>query len=552
MAINDNNGNRSARSTRRPSLFDLNTESFFQTLQPSSPVLEKFQNLLMEAFKKADDTFEFWSVPIVHEQLAAPALAVLVAKKDARDKGMGVHVVIFETDEVELSPRMINYQDKTFTLERTMGDIADRSFFGIVDGVLAEKFLDTRFHGNSARVVYRTTKLDDPVEFHRLAFSIASAASTDLLLAMEGLTEINLGELEATHHNLKIEHALPTHYDEVGLPVRSDVKISLQVKTPTPLSSPARHLEIGYSTGFLDVIPVPDNKFMPRFVITRIEPGKHMADLLSFQMMMIATTTALSENNAWQEALIRPNLSGLVPRDLTMLHPDLTLEALGDQERTGKIFADAFHPGLVFSMDVANAGCDTWRRDVWAAAAHGSSAADEHLFRTANHLTNGRFGAYIQQGTRLVITEENQIPMGYVHDRLGDKIDIREVDQLMVMTMTHEKDPKISADWADTYLRQEWRQDVRVAQRIQMLRGLLGQPVFTDMATRVTFTAEFIQALRAGLRDVGFSVRIPTVERQTVADYQFGAAAIVPNNDSKGLFQSTDGFRGPFSGRSRY
>jgi hypothetical protein len=121
----------------------------------------------------------------------------------------------------------------------------------------------------------------------------------------------------------------------------------------------------------------------------------------------------------------------------------------------------------------------------------------------------------------MLVSEHNVIPMGYYIGSDGEHHDLRDLDDLMVSTLTV-RDSSVIEDWRDTHMRLDLPLDLRIFKRRQIISGVLSKVHFMDTATRVTFGAEFLHALQESLRDVGLMVSGPpesTVRKQTTYDW---------------------------------
>jgi len=541
--MSDNNARRPGRLS---SFFDFidATANPFSDMNPLYPELTKLQTVLTEVFKNSNKDFVFRLLPITDEQLAVQALVIMVSLAVAPEKGVGYHTVLLEALGTNLPPRFVQYQGGSFEIEPTLGDVYDRNYVQAVNAAVRRLDPDASlpYFDSGARALYRVTNLDDAVTLHRLAADIAMAASTQLLKEAGQLQELDLTQVDnSPRYALKFDYSPMTIKDSSSMPVRRDAHIALVMQSPAPAGTAARDTHLGDVGGFVDVIPLPNQRYLPRFVITQLEARHGMSDLLSVQMLMLAMAGSMIEQDNWYDALIRPNLNLNTERHWR-------LEALFgkplvdiDEEVIQKGKVELFTPGLVFSLDVGAASAGTWRTDVWAAAAHGHEAALETLYRSANQLTGGRFEQYFQPHSSMVLTEQNVIPMGYYYDRDGLMRDTRDIDHLVVMGMLAGKDPRLVDEWRDTYMRTEIPYEMRVAKRKSILRSLLGKVHFTDSGTRVSFTSEFIRALMEGVRDTGFMVRAPSKKDNSAPEYPFGSATIVGDARPSGIFRDVSG-----------
>ncbi len=98
--------------------------------------------------------------------------------------------------------------------------------------------------------------------------------------------------------------------------------------------------------------------------------------------------------------------------------------------------------------------------------------------------------------------------MGYFIGQDGTRHDIREIDYPAVMNLVGENSPASIQAWSDTFTRTEYPLAKRLEERKKMICQLIGtEVVFTQLARRVTFTAEYLNAFALALRDIQLVIK---------------------------------------------
>jgi hypothetical protein len=167
--------------------------------------------------------------------------------------------------------------------------------------------------------------------------------------------------------------------------------------------------------------------------------------------------------------------------------------------------------GLVISIDVPEAGPQSWYLSVFHAASMGSQQAIDVIMNAANSLTNGNFAKYFQPGSQIFTGPSDPVHLGTYLDKNGAKRDLRDIDYLSVIHLTGDKELNTIRSWGDTFVRTDFPSMLRLSERKRIIMGLTRDSAeITGFANRVTFTSAFLDALANGCRDTNISVRINT------------------------------------------
>lgn len=465
-------------------------------INPFKKLVQAFQKLV-ESNQPSSGIVTLYVVPD-EAMLALPVLVVICSSKDEPQAGLGYHCLIVDSDNIDLTPRQIDYQGKHFVGERAPGEIYDSVFIKTIKKLLEDSTPNTPIYNGLARVVPKDFDVDNPVLVQNLYKDTVVAATMALRRGYApeqfafNLKDVESSEVLWLEENYDVERS-----DSFGNPIRSDVELLLTLRSRIGQNA-QRHSAIGLVTGFIDTIPMVGDRYHGRFVMTQLRGGREGAHSIFEQLVMLAAATSMAEENHWHQAFIQQHYSRF-SRDVRLLHPKLNIEEFGiDLEATEKAMNEVFLPGLIFSLDVENAGSATWYNDVWAGAASHDEKSYQAIYDAACQLTAGVFEREFQRGEPIVFDERNMVHTGHFYSELYKRaFDLREIDVLTLKRYLAERDPSVVKFWEDTFTRIDIPTEVRLCERQKIMAAFLGEkPVFTDVAYRVTFSNPFIQALR--------------------------------------------------------
>ena len=515
-----------------------------------SGYLQKLIEALKDIYKDANSGMEV--TLLVLDNAAIPALAfsaivVCLRLKNEPRAGVAFHVLIVEATGNDIEPIFEQIHGNQVEIIRPASLAYDDDLIRIVNAKVSEAFPTGPYHPVDCTVVPKTFNPEDRGLVHRLALSSGLAAGTELVIKTPGFNDVNIGTMQRDN-SLCINLAFNRTQIEnsVADPVRSDVLIGLVSQQAgsqkvTSVNRAGRTARISDLSGFVDLVwspvagaefnpyqqiqPTQTQKWAARLVVTSLASNYAMTP--SSVLLAILTSLAVRDDNNWIQAF-RPSVVSSKELDLHDIGA-LGIEAnlLNDPsglgapiatgsdtfrlEDLGRLVAATVRPGLMISLDVPHAGPETWGLSMFSAADGGNQGALELIYRAANELTNGNFQKYFQVNQQMFADSGNQVHLGYYYDKDGLRRDIRDIDYLAVANYAGTRNPQVIRDWSDTITHTPTPLALRMSERKKIIMGITRETaVFTGFATRVTFTADFLQALMQGARDAGFVTRVST------------------------------------------
>lgn len=344
--------------------------------------------------------------------------------------------------------------------------------------------------------------------------------------------------------------------DATGLPVRSDIEISLKVNSRTPqnihtgartsrLLSIARGY-IGLTFTGLPPIPAmnlnymtPGTKFPapfePSFIINSLDNQTDGATLET-QLLALATTAALVNNSLWTTAL-KPNYSITTPgadrRDigaLTIAVNDQGAELGYTNTKTDASFnlpaflARFIDSSLKFQIDIREVGELTHVQRVFLDtipeinnSAEANAAAYQLIVDAANRLTNGHFSKYWTSNNPFVFYDGNRVELGHYTDEKNELRDLHEVDFVALLNKVGDNG-QTAFEYMDSFNPNIGPMEYRLSKRLRIYQTYFPTFKLTGFARRLWINHEFLLALGAAIKDAaGFiSLETPTGMDQVI------------------------------------
>lgn len=411
------------------------------------------------------------------------------------------------------------------------------------------------------------------------AFSALQSITEELLELTEPFsipTHIERTDILTARSNF---HPMPSE-SATGLPIRSDVALVLTASTNTSADLAQNQSAIltridGYINLEYQAPPPPayghppsNRYYVPHFIMTRLTSQTN-TESLEQQLFALTVATMLNKGR-WSDAF-KPRIdhSGSVNlRDIGAIGleiPALTTGNLGtvgsridtnsttfSNDRLIQLIHETFHEGMIYSLDVEECGDLSWLNNVFIAAATGNQNAINHIYTAANNLTAGEFGRQFgNNGLPLVIDSGNRIHLGYYTDELGNRRDLRDIDYLAMLNLNGDKGLESAHAWAATFENTHIPEDIRLIDRMELMKAVNPNVVLKGYARRISFSAPFMSALDVACRNVGLVIRNGTGEMY-IGSRQRGFTnmemlAVAPSVGS--VFQNT----GPqYNGGQRY
>ncbi len=561
--------------------------------QASSEVLTKAQGTLKETYEKTinlDKPLEIELLAVDNSKETKLYLSsVIVCLRDSSDKSMGVsyHTLLLEGSNDPMVSRQENYNNGQIIVDRFAGDVNDQTYTDIVHQIVTRAFPGQECRANSAQVVPRAFNWEDKDAVRNLAINGLYPVITDMETKNPEFDDINLTKWNHDSAlQVQVNFNEPERVDYAGLPVRNNVAITLTAidnskRSNQEINNQERQKKISQLGGFMDLVWAPEQaqvhpyggvpqgpnyKYAARFVMTNMENVLRMTP--ASQLLAMVTALTLRDNNNWYPYYSpRPQGAGgrqIDIRDIGAINIEAnvlnetasggygtridTKTATFSNQELGRLLSSAVRPGLTFSVDVSEAGADTWYNEIFLAAAAGSIQAQQAIRIAADSLTGGLFSQIYNSNESPVIVNEDTVHLGYYTGADGLKHDIRDIDYLAILNLQGDADPAAAQAWSDTFLRQDYPLIKRLAERKKMIQSVVpGDVVFTGKARRVTMMGKFLEALAISVKQAGLEARVTSpsfggdyLNQRAVAGY-LPQSSVTGGNG--GLFNS--GFGAP-------
>ncbi len=491
---------------------------------------------------------------------------LIIAERVKAQPTMVTYQVLLLTGTADpIKPLMETINQSPVEITRLPSDAYDNRVRDIANQIVAKAFPNAKGVLVSCCIVPDTFNVKDPSAVRRLAHNAGTATNTELIYRSSQHQPVNLSEMDnSSGLTIALQFSNQQLHGADSEPIRSSVIADFSFRPNVrgqdrSLNNGSANQTISQVSGFIDAVYVPvpgaagnnpwmaqqqgmmrpTQKFMPRFVITDINSRVLTPEMV---LMAIATGFTLRDDSNWIQTF-RPssavgksvnltdigalNIDGNILNDQTGYGAriDTTVQTFTLGE-LGQLVATMFRPELAISLDVPDAGPQSWYTDLFVAASRGDNGAYNVIYNAANALTGGRFERHFGIGQAMFTDIGNRVHLGHWTDRSGEKRDIRDFDHLAVCNLIGELNPSLIREWSDTWVRTQVPAPLRLAARKKMISSLSGETaVFTSWAERLTFTAAFINALSMAIKETGLPVNITTPLASSDFNNQRGVAS---------------------------
>ena len=516
---------------------------------------------LQEILKPAQSAYDFEVIPIdrstSNNALFFSVIVVALRTDDGGTTNIAYQPLILEKTNEQPGTFTKNINGAQVVITRLASDASDkyleeivgnnvRRFYGGLKSLEGKNAVS--FWPIEPVVVPRDfDPTDDHTNVTGVAVNAATACGTELRLRIDKFNDINLRQMgQEPNLQILVNYGRQELRDVVGNPVRSDIREIFKISNPTRASdfsvnSPENSQVLAEVSSFVDLIWVGEetnvfNPYQPqrtdirnyaaRLVVTDIDNMRGYTP--GSVLLALATVDAIYRDNNWLMAF-RPQSADRNAVDLTDVGalgyennftadpamygkrvntkaPDFDLKMLGS------LISSLIKPGLVISLDVPEAGPQTWYTSIFSYGAKNKGNAARLIYNAANSLTDGAFGRHFNTttGEQMFVDVDNKVHLGYYFNK-GEKRDLRDIDYLAVANLVGEKAPERIREWSDTFTRVNIPWEIRLAERKNMIDEFTnGSAVYTGYAHRITFSAAFISALVIGCQEAGLMVTIST------------------------------------------
>lgn len=508
-----------------------------------------------------------------------------------------IHTMLIEDSNDQYEPVALQVAGKQLRYSTVVGDVYTAELWGTIVNVVAEASgLQIIPYDAGHQTLPAEMDVKDKDAIHKLAF-FASEALTRLALneivktTADVVSLTDLGENTTASATIDFRNVDDTTAG--GLPLRSDFDVKLRYSEATRGGESqtekafdlGSQIPLGGASGFIDLSyrdPTPaafgqqqnTQHYFANAILTRLDTDQ---DFITpeLQLLSLLGATLIGRNLNWARVWSQ-QFRGMTTdmHDIGAIGYELpgpdgtpagridTSSAAFDDAALARLVMTAIHDKPLISIDVEESGELSWLNRVLLDAAEGSPDANNSLIVALDNLTNNNFSR-LWQGGELLVDSNNRIHLGYYIDENGIKKDLRALDYLAVLNRYSELDPQMIVKWQATYDDVDTDAEVRLAEREEMIRKILGPTVrITGFARRLTFAPDTLDkaleaAAEAGLRIrpentlIGFG-QATSRGRADLGQLAFGG------HGGRGVFTSAAaggtgrGFTRPYTGRGTW
>ena len=502
---------------------------------------EEFKNFANSASLPEAQNFK---LVMVDRNRLGKKVDILLAVLPVVDNGatnVSIHTLLIADANDTYEPTSIPVGNKTLRYSTVIGDVYTDELWRTIVGVVSES-LGTKVQAFDAghQTIPAEMDVKDKDAIHKIAFFASEALQRTTLNEILQSTA-DIVALKDLGDNISASAAIdfrtvPSH-TAAGLPLRSDFGVTLRyseggakggdVDKAFDLGS---SVPLGGAEGFIDLsFREPERasfgqtqqtqQYYGRVILTRLDTDQ---DVITneLQALSLLGSTIVARNLNWARVW-SPSVRGLHAgmHDIGALGYEIpdnnggfvgridTQSAGFDDAQLAKLVMTAIHERPLIQMDVEESGELQWLNRTLLEAAEGSPDANQAVINAFNNLTNGNFGRVWNKNEKIVSTDENRIHLGYYESDEGRR-DIRDLDYLAVLNRFGDTDPLMIEKWQATFDDLDTPADVRLADREDMIRKILGTSVtITGYARRITFHPDALDVALEAAFDAGLRVR---------------------------------------------
>lgn len=456
-----------------------------------------------------------WNVQVLDHSngLSFPVIMLTWRQQDdignARVAAFGL---LIEPEDQRLSPRVEKFDQTTFEIITTLGDVYNSAeFAGVVETSIrrVQKLEpgDAISHAGGLRVPASAALSETLIS--ELAFQAVTAcfAIMDRYIAVNDEHPFTLLNRDMRNERLigRLKVSNKPFINELGEPIRADLIASVDSSRQggslmlgdTNISTMMGYCEPVYSQPSTDPTK-PRPPFYPMLVITNVQAGSDQSDLESLLLSLVNGVQLISYRNAWADSF-RRRAGGSSMHDvgaLGLLTP--AGERINTKTDEFKAMFDSFmreyfdcNSGMVVAIDIADIGPNAWAMDVFKACAAGIPTAIKAFEIAMDNLTGGAYSKLAAQagilGQSPVTAHGDRRHAGHYNDSERGLCDIRDVD-LLAVSNAHGNNTMPVETYVESTVPMRGTDNTRAAERYQCIDDVLqGRQVVTGYYTRLYF-----------------------------------------------------------------
>lgn len=508
-----------------------------------------FGKSLDNELQRAEDRQLFDLIPMDRGQyrIAYSHLLVVMKASDGAQSKAAVFALKLEGSAMQqLRHRQLTIGQQQLLLEQVPADTDTAALRQQINEVVSTHL------GLPTSDIFEAGMLTVPTEFdvnsedavHSLMYRSTQALFTIMNAAFLKLEDPISAATIAQEYDLAgtLDYSGAEVFDAVGLPVRSDVSITLVGNLKgmkgqnTEYQGIDGELPLTRVDGFLDLtwadptkiqLPygmgaAPTQRYLPRFVITRLDSQQDQITLEQ-QLMGLYTAGLLSQNFAWIGALRGSRIvGGRNLRDIGAIGLELdpknpvripTSDGTFGDAQLSSLARMAIFDNMGICLDVDEAGEQSWINRVFLDAAQSlidpqkAQRANALIAKAANTLFGGHLSQFWDGSQPVMTTEMYRVQTGYYVDDKGEKRDIRDIDYLAMLNLHGERDLNTLYTFNRTLAPAQVPQEVQTVERGVLLRNQEPNYKLKGYAWRLTVNTEFLKAMSRAAVACGFVVR---------------------------------------------
>lgn len=464
-----------------------------------------------------------WNVQTLDHSNGLSFPVIMVTWRQA-DVNNNVRVAAFglliEPEDHRLSPRVEKFEQQTYEVVTTLGDVYNsEEFAAVVEAAVrrAQK-LDEKAeidHAGGIRVPSGLALTDTMTA--ELAFQAVTACSSimDRYIAVIDEAPFTLMGRNMQNERLigRLQISDRAYINELGEPIRANliarVDSSRQggalLMGDTNISTLYGYCEPVYTQPSQDPSR-PKAPFYPMFVITGVQAGSDQTDLESLNLSIVNGVQLVSYRNAWADQFRRRS-------NTNNMHDVGALGLLTAQNARVNTKSDEFkaqfdpfmreyfecNSGMVVAIDIADIGPNAWAMDIYKACAAGNTSAIAAWEQAMDNLTGNQYSQVATmagiKGVSPVIANGARYHAGHYMDPDRGLCDIRDVD-LLAVTNAHGANTAPAEAYVESTVPMKGTDTTRAAERYACIDDVLqGRQVTTGYYTRLYFSPKHLPAM---------------------------------------------------------
>lgn len=539
------------------SLRALNRQQSLMSRAPIAEVVKKFREAVDKFSKEA---FEKKGITVIDfnasENIKISALIFVVTDGAGAGSRAAYHTVLLGSSMTSRVSQDYTVDKITFTRVGLPTDAWEEEMQRAVHQEVMSRYPHHQIVFGAASTIPESFDYNNETAIQLVILNATNACQSQLWKTDPGATYLVIGQNFKGTFRSEIKSSWENQVNIYGSPVRSDVVLELYDTTTEKnnqnnnnpdafrINDPYAAQLVSNITGYIDLMwnPVQFNPAMmyggnlqgqipefgpysPRFIITQLDQiiGTDIVSMLislaTTHAMTVVGDTALKmiikqhdngAKNSKSDGLDIRDLGALGydhnPNDVNSVITGAKINtrdlAQGSMELVTLIKSLIRTRQLTIAIDIEECGPSSWAQGVLYNAAIGDKDAYAEIITAANLLTNNHFSKFHTSG-QIIYDDNCRINLGWYLDSAGVRRDIRDVDMVTMFNVFGATNVAEARDWSNHQSASNSDMHLRCALMRDKIKNTLLKPEFEGYARRLTFDANFLDALAAGIHAAG-------------------------------------------------